>query len=52
MIYNELENKDLKTMWKVMLFGTIGATFAYFLAGVFGYVAFAMRDDVRAQMNK
>jgi amino acid permease len=52
MIYNELEKKDLKSMWKVMLYGTIGATFAYFLAGVFGYVAFAMRADVRAQMNK
>ena len=52
MIYNELQIKDLKTMWRVMVFGTIGATFAYFLAGIFGYVAFAMRDDVKAQMNK
>ena len=46
MIYHELEKKDLNNMWKVLKFGTIGATFAYFLAGVFGYVAFANYPNV------
>lgn len=51
MIYVELEKKDLKHMWKVMRNGTIGATFAYFLGGVFGYVAFADRPNVDYLMN-
>jgi hypothetical protein len=41
MIYTELEKKDLKHMWKVMVRGTIGATVAYLMAGIFGYTAFA-----------
>jgi len=52
MIYYELEKKDLKHMWKVMTYGTIGATFAYFLAGVFGYVAFAKNPFVDKLMNQ
>ena len=41
MIYVELEKKSLKNMWKVMLLGTIGATIAYLIAGIFGYATFA-----------
>ena len=51
MIYVELEKKDLKHMWKVMLYGTIGATVAYFMAGVFGYTTFAKYIDVDKLMN-
>lgn len=47
MIYVELEKKDLKHMWKVLRNGTIGATLAYFLAGVFGYAAFAAYPNVK-----
>jgi len=46
MIYVELEKKSLKSMWKVMLYGTIGATVGYILAGVFGYVTFSAYADV------
>ena len=46
MIYAELEKKDLKHMWKVIRNGTIGATIAYLLAGVFGYTAFAAYPNV------
>jgi amino acid permease len=52
MIYVELEKKDLKHMWKVMRNGTVGATLAYLLAGVFGYSTFAMYPDVRDLMDK
>jgi amino acid permease len=34
-------------MWKVMRNGTIGATLAYLLAGIFGYATFA--DDPRVK---
>ena len=52
MIYVELEKKDLKHMWKVMRNGTIGATVAYLLAGVFGYATFADKDNVKFLMNQ
>ncbi len=39
-------------MWKVMKYGTIGATFAYFLAGLFGYVTFAQNARVDFLMNQ
>ena len=52
MIYVELEKKDLKHMWKVMRNGTIGATLAYFLAGVFGYATFADYSNVKELMNR
>jgi amino acid permease len=52
MIYVELEKKDLKHMWKVMRNGTIGATIAYLLAGVFGYVTFANDPFVKEKMNQ
>jgi len=45
MIYVELEKKDLKHMWKVMRNGTLGATLAYWMGGVFGYVTFAAKPD-------
>ena len=51
MIYAELEKKDLKHMWKVMRNGTIGATFAYWLGGVFGYTAFAANPAVKELMD-
>ncbi len=51
MIYVELEKKDLKSMWKIMVVGTLIATVAYFLAGVFGYVAFANYANVEELMG-
>lgn len=51
MIYVELEKKDLKHMWKVMRNGTVGATIAYLLAGIFGYVTFADYLNVGDLMN-
>lgn len=45
MIYAELEKKTpkerQKAMWKILLFGTLGATICYVLAGMLGYVTFA-----------
>ena len=52
MIYVELEKKDLPHMWKVMRNGTIGATLAYLLAGIFGYATFANYPDVDARMEQ
>lgn len=52
MIYVELEKKNLKNMWRIMLIGTIGATIAYFLAGLFGYVTFANYPDVADLMGQ
>eukprot|EP00347_Sterkiella_histriomuscorum_P006324 403353189 len=52
MIYVELEKKDLKHMWKVMLYGTCGATVAYLFAGIFGYTAFAAYPNVDALMEQ
>ena len=51
MIYAELEKKDLKHMWKVMRNGTIGATVAYWLGGLFGYTAFAANPNVKQLME-
>ena len=51
MIYVELEKKDLKHMWKVMRNGTIGATLAYLIAGIFGYATFAADPRVKYLMN-
>jgi amino acid permease len=51
MIYAELEKKDLKHMWKVLRNGTIGASFAYWCGGVFGYTAFAAKDNVKELME-
>ena len=51
MIYCELKDKNLDNMWKVMLYGTAAATVAYCLAGIFGYVTFAMNPNVVAIMN-
>lgn len=52
MLYAELEKKDLKHMWKVMRNGTIGATIAYLLGGIFGYTAFAANPNVNFLMNQ
>jgi amino acid permease len=52
MIYAELEKKNLKSMWTVMVYGTIGATFAYLLAGIFGYTAFANYLNVKHIMGE
>ncbi len=40
-IYSELADKSLKTMNKVLVLGTLGASFLYIIAGIFGLVAFA-----------
>jgi amino acid permease len=40
-IYNELEVKDIKSMTKVLGYGTIGAGALYAITGIFGFVAFA-----------
>lgn len=52
MIYSELEKKDTKHMWKVMVRGTIGATIAYLSGGIFGYVAFVNNPDVAFLMGQ
>ena len=46
MLYVELEKKDLKDMWNVMLYGTVGVTISYLMAGIFGYVTFAAYPNV------
>jgi hypothetical protein len=51
MLYVELEKKDLKDMWKVMFYGTIGVTISYLMAGIFGYVTFASYKNCDAIMN-
>lgn len=52
MIYVELEKKDLKEMWKVLLYGTIIAVVLYLMAGIFGYVTFASYIDCDSIMNE
>lgn len=51
MIYSELQVKTPKTMWSVMFYGTAGASVAYILAGVFGYVTFAANPEVDNLMS-
>lgn len=51
MIYVELEKKDLKHMWKVMVRGTVAATIAYIMVGIFGYVTFAAYPEVAEIMD-
>ena len=51
MIYQELEKKNLKSMWKVMILGTAAATVAYLLAGIFGYIAFSNYVNVAEKME-
>jgi len=40
-IYSELNDKSMKTVTKVLGLGTLLACFAYFIAGIFGFVTFA-----------
>jgi Transmembrane amino acid transporter protein len=40
-IYTELADKSLQNMKKVLTLGTLGASFLYIIAGIFGLVAFA-----------
>lgn len=40
-IYSELTDKSLKNMNKVLALGTLGASFLYIVAGMFGLAAFA-----------
>jgi len=40
-IYSELADKSPKKMNKVLLLGTLGTSFLYIIAGIFGFVAFA-----------
>ena len=41
MIYSELKKKNMRSMKKIMGYGTAGATIAYLMAGIFGYATFA-----------
>ena len=40
-IYNELSEKNMDNMKKVLTYGTTGAMILYIMAGVFGFAAFA-----------
>lgn len=40
-IYNELEEKSMKSMTNVLSYGTVGAGTLYSITGIFGFVAFA-----------
>lgn len=51
MIYTELQKKDLNHMWKVMVRGTVGATVAYIIVGIFGYATFATYPNVAEIMD-
>ena len=51
MIYVELEKKDLNHMWKVLVRGTVGATVAYVIVGIFGYVTFSAYPEVEKIMD-
>lgn len=51
MLYVELEKKDLKDMWNVMLYGTVGVTISYLMAGIFGYVTWAANPLCDTIMN-
>lgn len=51
MIYVELEKRDLKHMWKIMVRGTVGSTVAYLIVGIFGYVTFAAYPEVAEIMD-
>lgn len=51
MICAELEHKDPKIMWKVLSYGTTGASIAYILAGIFGYVTFSTYANIDELMN-
>ena len=52
MVYSELEKKDKKNMWTVMIWGTIGTTITYLIVGIFGYVTFAAYTNVDYIMEK
>jgi len=51
-LYHELKKKKLFTMQKVLWFGTGIASSAYIMAGMFGYITFALSPDVDSIMNK
>ena len=51
-IYHELNNKSVKKMDKILYLGTIMASVAYILCGVFGYVTFSNHEKVDYLMNK
>jgi len=40
-IFNELTEKNMDNMKKVLGYGTAGASTLYIIAGIFGFVAFA-----------
>ena len=45
-IYNELTDKNMASMKKILVIGSFGAAFAYILAGMFGWVSFAATPDI------
>lgn len=55
MIYNELADKSLVTIRKVLIIGTVGATVCYLIAGIFGYVTFinnkVFLDEIMEKQN-
>lgn len=51
-IYHELNNKSVQKMDKILYMGTIMASVAYIMCGVFGYVTFSNHKNVEALMEK
>lgn len=50
-IYNELKEKNVNTMKRVLTGGTIGASALYILCGIFGVVAFSTCGPEGYPMN-
>lgn len=51
-IYHELNNKTVLKMDKVLILGTLVASCAYVMCGLFGYVTFANHSNVKELMEK
>ena len=50
-IYHELKAKNMGNINKVLSLGTLMASIAYILTGMFGYITFAKRLNVDQIMN-
>lgn len=51
MLCAESEHKDPKIMWKVLFYGTVGASIAYMFAGIFGYITFSRYANINELMS-
>ena len=51
MIYSELENRNLRTMSKVVTRGSIGAVLTYTSVGIFGYLTFFDKPEEILKQN-